>query len=89
MAPLVLPICVRHHRLVRQTIDTEALRRELARRCLTGAEFARLAGVSPATVSHILMRGRIGDSTLRKFARVLTVTPPVPGADAILPARDP
>ena len=42
--------------------------------------------MSTATVSHVLNRGRIGNLTLRKFARALTITPPNPGADAILPA---
>lgn len=70
---------------MRHAIDGAALRRELARRCLTGAEFAQIAGVSPATVSHVLTHGRAGDSTLRKFARALTITPTNPGADAILP----
>lgn len=65
-------------------IDPDALRREIARRCLTGAEFAALSGVSAATLSHALTRGRVGDPTLRKFARFLTVTPPMAGADAIL-----
>ena len=65
-------------------IDPDALRREIARRCLTGAEFAKLSGVSAATLSHALTRGRVGDPTLRKFARFLTVTPPIPGADALI-----
>lgn len=51
---------------------------------MTGAEFAKLSGVSAATLSHALTRGRVGDPTLRKFARFLTVTPPVPGADALI-----
>lgn len=73
---------------MRQTIDSDALRHELRRRCLTGAQFAQIAGVSEATVSHVLVRGRAGDLTLRKFARALTITPPNPGADAILSGRE-
>ena len=72
---------------VRVALDADGLRREMARRGLTGAEFAAIAGVSPATVSHA-MTGRLVDhGTVRKLARALTITPLMPGADAIVATK--
>ena len=69
---------------MRHQIDVEALRHELARRCLSQSEFAAAAGVSAATVSHVIHRGRAGDATLGKFARALVTIPANRGADVIL-----
>jgi transcriptional regulator with XRE-family HTH domain len=66
------------------TIDADALRRELARRGLTAADFARLSRVSPATLSHALCGRSLSVSTVRCFARALTSAPVLDGADAIL-----
>jgi len=72
---------------MRVAIDAAALRRELGRRGCDGAEFARIAGVSAATLSHA-MTGRLVDhTTVRKLARALTLTPVMPGADAIIPTK--
>jgi transcriptional regulator with XRE-family HTH domain len=70
-------------------IDDQALRQELARRGLTGDQFARLAQVTPATVSHALNHHRVGLGTVRRFARALTLAPVLPGVDAFVPTRDP
>ena len=68
-------------------IDPDGLRRELAMRGMTQAELAAAAGVSEATVSHAMVGRQVDYRTLRKFARALTVTPVLPGADAILAHR--
>lgn len=65
-------------------LDTEALRRELARRGTTQAEFASIAGVSEATVSHAVTGRLVDYRTVRAFARALTVTPALPGTERII-----
>jgi transcriptional regulator with XRE-family HTH domain len=67
-------------------LDVVALRHELARRAITGAELAQAAGLSSATVSHALNGRPIAESTLRRLARALTTIPAVPGAEALLAA---
>jgi transcriptional regulator with XRE-family HTH domain len=72
---------------VRTAIDVEALRRELGRRGMTQAELATVAGVSQATVSHAMVGRNIAWTTLRKLAKALTMTPTMPGADLLVPAK--
>jgi transcriptional regulator with XRE-family HTH domain len=72
---------------MRVSLDVDALRREMARRGLTGAELAAIAGVAPATISHALNAHRLDHDTIRKLGRALTVTPVVPGIDSIIPTR--
>ena len=67
-------------------INPDALRRELVRRGLTAADFARLSQVSPATLTHALGGRRLALGTVRSFAKALAAVPVLDGADAILPA---
>jgi transcriptional regulator with XRE-family HTH domain len=60
---------------VRAVIDTSGPRRELARRGMTQAELASIAGVSEPTVCHAMAGRMVSYLTIRKFARALTVTP--------------
>jgi transcriptional regulator with XRE-family HTH domain len=53
---------------------------------MTGAEFARLAGVSEATMSHAVGGRGVSIQTIRRLAVALTRTPVMPGADALLVA---
>jgi transcriptional regulator with XRE-family HTH domain len=69
---------------MRAALDSAGLRRECARRGLTGAELAQIAGVTEATVSHVLNGRMASYTTIRKLARALTITPPLPGSDGII-----
>lgn len=72
---------------MRVGLDAGGLRHELARRGMTGAELAAIAGLSEATVSHAMTGRPVSYVTLRKLARGLTVTPALPGIDAIIGRR--
>jgi transcriptional regulator with XRE-family HTH domain len=65
-------------------VDTGRLRQAMARRGLDGRELAKLAKVTPATVSHALNRGVVGLSTVRALAHVLATTPELEGADFVV-----
>jgi transcriptional regulator with XRE-family HTH domain len=47
-------------------------------------ELAVAAGVSEPTVSHAMAGRMVSYLTIRKFARALTVTPPLLGSDGII-----
>ena len=47
-------------------------------------ELALAAGVSEPTVSHAMAGRQVSYLTIRKFARALTITPPLPGSDGII-----
>ena len=64
-------------------VRADALRLELARRGLSQAEFAALAGVTEATVSHAATGRRVSMGTVRKLAKALAMTPALAGADAL------
>lgn len=72
---------------MRVALDVDALRREMARRGLTGAELAAIAGVSAATVSHAQTGRMVDHGTMRKLARALTLTPVMPGIDSLIPTK--
>jgi transcriptional regulator with XRE-family HTH domain len=59
---------------------------ELARRGLTGSDFARAAGLSAATVSHIRRGRRVNTSTLRKIVGALVRIPTMAGSEELLEA---
>ena len=69
---------------MKATLDTAGFRRELARRGLTQTEFAGLAGVTPVTVSSAMAGGRVRETTIRKFARVLATTTPLAGTEGLI-----
>jgi transcriptional regulator with XRE-family HTH domain len=69
---------------VRAALDTAGFRRELARRGMSQRELAVAAGVSEPTVSHAMAGRMVSYLTIRKFARALTVTPPLLGSDGII-----
>lgn len=60
----------------------------MARRGLTGAELAALAGVTGATVSHAVTGRKVSYMTVRALARALTLTPVMPGVDAFIPTKN-
>lgn len=69
---------------MRALLDAAGLRYALAVRGLTQAELARTAGLTEATVSRAA-NGHMADYlTIRKLARALTITPCLPGAEAIV-----
>jgi transcriptional regulator with XRE-family HTH domain len=72
---------------VKTAVDSDGLRREMARKGLTGAELASLAGVTGATVSHALGGRRVSYLTIRALARALTLTPDMPMADVLFPTK--
>jgi transcriptional regulator with XRE-family HTH domain len=56
---------------MRHRLNAEKLRREIGRRGLDGAQFARACGVSAGTVSNALQGRPVNPSTLRKFSSAL------------------
>jgi transcriptional regulator with XRE-family HTH domain len=69
---------------MRTVLDADGLRRELARRGMTQAELALVSGLSEVTVSHVMTGKKVAWTTVRKLARGLTVTPCLPGVDALI-----
>ncbi len=65
-------------------IDPCALRDAMRVRALTGAELARRAKVSEATISHAMNGRRIRPATLRAINAVLRATPPLEDVEALL-----
>ena len=68
-------------------LATHRLHIEMARRGLRGSDLARIAKVSPATVSHALNGRRIATSTLHKLAIALIQVPAVAAVDDLLDPR--
>jgi hypothetical protein len=66
------------HRPYGVEVDATELRREMQCRGLTGAELARRAKVSPATISHALNGRRIHPSKLRAIRAALNETEALP-----------
>jgi len=60
-------------------VNAEVLRREIACRGLEQQEFARLAGISEATLSHCMGGRDISTATLRKLAAALAEIPSIRG----------
>jgi transcriptional regulator with XRE-family HTH domain len=65
-------------------INSELLRREVARRGWTGNKLARSAGVSASTVSAALGGRRITPVSLKQIITALEKAPPIEGLDAFL-----
>ena len=65
-------------------VNSAALRRQMRERGLTGAELARRARVSAATVSHALNGRRIHPAKFRAIAAELHKVEPVPGTDGLV-----
>src|SRR5207302_318507 len=65
-------------------LNPARLRLEIARRGLTGADLARLAGVSATTVSAATQGRPVSPVTLRKLAVALTRVPVLPGSEDLL-----
>jgi transcriptional regulator with XRE-family HTH domain len=65
-------------------IDPCALRHAMRVRGLTGAELARRAKVSEATISHALNGRRIHPATLRAINTVLRAVPPLDNVEALV-----
>jgi transcriptional regulator with XRE-family HTH domain len=65
-------------------VDADELLREMRRLGITGAELARRAKVSPATVSHALNGRRIHPAKLRAILAALNEMKPMPGWDNLL-----
>jgi transcriptional regulator with XRE-family HTH domain len=65
----------------RHRINPGRLRLELLRRGLDGQTFARQAGISAATVSHILNGRMANPRTISKLALTLVRIPPLAGLE--------
>ena len=70
--------------LVKATLDTAGLRRELALRGMNQTDLAHSAGVTEVTVSHAMAGRPVSYLTIRSLARALTTTPTLPGAENII-----
>ena len=68
-------------------VDAVELRHAMRIRGLTGADLARRAGVSQATISHTINGRRIHPATLRAISAVLHSVPPLEDVEALV-ARD-
>lgn len=66
-------------------VNPAALRQEMRLRGLTGAELARRAGVSPATISHALNGRRIHPAKRHAIHTVLQRVEPLLSLDVTLP----
>ena len=69
-------------------VEPVQLRHAMRIRGLTGAELARRAGVSQATISHALNGHRIHPATLRAIDSALRSMPPVDDAAALVARED-
>lgn len=65
-------------------VNPSRIRFEMARRGLSGNELARLAHVSPATVSMAVNGREVAAGTLAKLAIGLSRADPVPGLGELL-----
>lgn len=65
-------------------IDPDRLRREMACRGLYCADLARMAGLSPTTVSAAVQGRPVSPRTLRQIAAALSRVPVVPGSSELL-----
>ncbi len=65
-------------------INAQRLRHELELRGLTGADFARLAKISQASVSHALRGRQVSPRTVKKIAEALTTTKVLPVAEELI-----
>lgn len=65
-------------------IGPDRLRREMACRGLYCADLARLADLSPATVSAAMQGRPVSPRTLRRVAVALSRVPVVPGSSELL-----
>src|SRR6266566_6013317 len=69
-------------------LNTARLRREMARRGLSGADLATLAGLSPTTISTAKHGRPVSPRTLRKIAFALSRAPALPGGEDLLLEAD-
>lgn len=65
-------------------LKQQRLRLEMARRGLQASDVARLAGLSPATMTAALHGRTVSPMTLLKIATVLTEVPVVRGVDDLI-----
>jgi hypothetical protein len=65
-------------------LDGARLRRELYIRCCTAAAIARLAKVSPNTMTRAMAGEPIRQQTLREVVRALVSIPPLHGASDLV-----
>ena len=71
-------------------VKGDRLRAEIAIRGVDHQTFARVAGISAATLSHACTGGRISGTTLRKLAQAIATMPQVRHAEDLvaIPGRD-
>jgi transcriptional regulator with XRE-family HTH domain len=74
--------------LVTARINADRLRREIAARGLDLQSFARLAGISAATLSHAVNGRPVAAPTLRGIVSALLRSPRLEGADLLLALTD-
>lgn len=74
------------HNLTGYRVDGSRLDFELARRGLRPVDLARLAGLTPLTISKARHGEPIKPRTLRAIGEALTRVPVIENADLILPA---
>ncbi len=65
-------------------LSATQLRRELAKRGLSQAELANLAGVAPATVTHAVHGRPVTPATVARIARALLRVPVIDGVESLL-----
>ena len=69
-------------------LNVDRLRREMAYRGLSGADLARLAGVSATTVSAAMLGRPVAPGTLRRIAIALSRVPLLPGGEHLLAGQN-
>jgi transcriptional regulator with XRE-family HTH domain len=74
--------------LVTARINADRLRHEIAARGLDLQSFARLAGISAATLSHAVNGRPVAASTLRSIVSAMLRSPRLEGADLLLARVD-
>jgi transcriptional regulator with XRE-family HTH domain len=68
-------------------LDASKLVAEMNRRGLSAAQLAKVARISPTTISGIMTRGRpVTVRTARRIATALTTTPIIDGLESLLVA---
>ena len=70
-------------------INQLQLRREMTCRGWNASDLARLAGLSPATLTAVLKGSRVSAHTVRKIAVAIARTPPIPEAIQLLEEENP
>jgi transcriptional regulator with XRE-family HTH domain len=71
------------------SLDAAQLRRQLAIRGLCASDLARLAGLSPPTVSQALHGKALSPRTVAALVKALSAVAPLPGHEGLITTATP